>query len=149
MRFLSSALMLLLALPAQTAKAESSSATMTVSVQVIARAIATVESAPAQLEVTAADVARGYVDLPAQIVVRVKTNSRNGYVLQTTNVSSAFRAIELRSGTALFDVRVETFMQRPWVETGDVLEISGRAWLDAGATPGTYALPVRFEARPL
>lgn len=131
-------------------RAESVSATMQVSAQVIARAIVSVESEPAAIDVTADDIARGYVDVSEPIQVRVRTNSRSGYVLQVTNVSDTFSGAELTS--ANMDVRVgnaESWIQRPYIAGGDVIPMRARLRLASNATPGRVSMPIAFSASPL
>jgi hypothetical protein len=129
--------------------AESVNAPMTVSVQVIARAVLTMDSAPASVEVTAADISRGYVDVTAPIVVRVRTNSRRGYLLQVDNVSEAFSTAELTMTNASMNVTHESWIQRPYVAGGDLMSVQARLRLSPVATLGSHALPIAFSATPL
>ena len=131
-------------------RAESVSATMQVSAQVIARAVVSVESEPAAIDVTADDIARGYVDVSEPIQVRVRTNSRSGYMLQVTNVSETFSGAELTAGD--MDVRVgnaESWIQRPYIAGGDVIPMRARLRLSSNATPGRVSMPIAFSASPL
>lgn len=130
--------------------ADSTSANMQVSAQVIARAIVSVESQPASVTVTAEDIARGYVDVEGPIVVRVRTNSRQGYLLQVENQSETFSSIELTSSTFEMNVGAhETWIQRPYVASGDVMPMRARVHLSQAAMPGSFAIPVAFSASPL
>lgn len=130
--------------------ADSVTAPMQVSVQVLARAIVTVDSQPATIEITAADVTRGYVDLDAPILVRVRTNSRRGYMLQVEKTSETFSGIDLSlPGGSMNIASHESWIQRPYVSGGDVMPIRARLFLSAGAMPGAHALPVAFSASPL
>jgi hypothetical protein len=132
------------------ALAGSSSADMNVSVQVIARAIVSVDSQPSAVTITAADIARGYVDVPAPIVVRVRTNSRQGYLLQVENQSETFSSIELSSANIAMNVGAhETWIQRPYTAGGDVLPMRARLHLASAATIGSFSLPIAFSATPL
>ena len=131
-------------------RAESVSATMQVSAQVIARAVVSVESEPAAIDVTADDIARGYVDVSEPIQVRVRTNSRSCYMLQVTNVSETFSGAELTAGD--MDVRVgnaESWIQRPYIAGGDVIPMRARLRLSSNATPGRVSMPIAFSASPL
>ncbi len=144
---LSIAMLLLAAVPMQ---AESVSGTMQVSVQVIARAVVTIDSQPASVNVTAEDIARGYVDVEAPIVVRVRTNSRQGYLLQVENQSESFSSIELTSGNVAMNVGShESLLRRPYVSGGDVMPLRARLHLSSAATPGSFVLPLAFAASPL
>lgn len=132
------------------ALAGSTSAKMNVSAQVVARAIVSVDSQPAAVTVTAEDIARGYVDVPAPIVVRVRTNSRQGYVLQVENQSETFSSVELSSADIAMNVGAhETWIQRPYISGGDVMPMRARLHLASAATIGSFALPIAFSASPL
>ena len=130
--------------------AESSSANMQVSVQVIARAIVSIDSQPAAVTITEADIARGYVDVAAPIVVRVRTNSRQGYMLQVANQSETFSSIDLTSSNVEMNVGAhETWIQRPYIAGGDLMPMRARLHLSAAAAPGSFSLPIAFTASPL
>lgn len=130
--------------------ADSVSKQMTVSTRVIARAVVTVDLQPAAIVVTVEDVARGYVELTQPIQVRVRTNSRNGYVLQAEKTTEAFSTIELTNETTSMSVSShETWLQRPYVAGGDVMSLRARLYLAPGTMPGAQAVPVAFSATPI
>ena len=130
--------------------AGSTSANVQVSVQVIARAIVSIDSQPAVVTITEADIARGYVDVAGPIMVRVRTNSRSGYVLQAANQSEAFSSIELTSPEVQMDVGShETLIQRPYIAGGDLIPMRARLHLSQVATAGSVSLPIAFTATPL
>ncbi len=126
--------------------AGSTSAPMNVSVQVIGRAILSIESTPRQVEVTDDDVARGYVDVPGSIILSVRTNSRRGYLLQASNDGAAFTSAELSFGDAAMKVVEENCIQRPYASGGDRLSIQARLRLAPLTTTGAYTLPLVFSA---
>ena len=129
--------------------AGSESAQMSVSVTVLARAIVNVESAPA-VEITAADLQRGYVDLVAPVVLRGRTNSRQGYMLQVENTSGEFSRIELTFANATMSLSShESWIQRPYVAGGEILPMTVRLFLSPAATAGTRPLPLSFSASAL
>ncbi len=139
-----------LMLTGATAFAGSVSAPMTVSVNVIARAVLTVESQPAAVEVTKADLERGYVDLSTPMIVLAKTNSRAGYLLEADGRSAGFTSVELSFGDSKMDVAdSETWISRPYVKGGEVLSIHVRVHLTPGMEPGSYPLGIALTARPL
>lgn len=130
--------------------AESVSGQMVVSVQVIARAVVTVDSQPAAIVVTADDVARGYIDVTQPFLVRVRTNSRNGYLLQAEKTTEAFSAVELTNATTSLRVSShETILHRPYVAGGDVMSLRARLYIAPGTQPGQHAVPVAFSATPV
>jgi hypothetical protein len=141
---------LLVILTANQLLAGSASAPMHVSVNVIARAVLTVDSIPGAIDVTGADIARGYVDVSAPVVIRVRTNSRAGYMLQADQQSPDFKKVELSFGDATMTVAgTETWISRPYVQGNDVIAMHVRVHLDANAQAGSYPLPISFSARPL
>ena len=133
---------------AGSALAEQHSAQMTVSANVIARAVATVDYEPT-LVVTDADVARGYVDLAEAMTVRVRTNSRSGYLLQVAKTSGEVGTIELSFDNTRMTVAEESWVARPYSQGGDLLAMRVRVRLGSGASAGTYRLPVQVSAQPL
>lgn len=131
--------------------AENSSATMAVSVTVVARAVVTVENQPSSVTVSSADIERGFVEVAEPILIRVQTNSRAGYVLQADkSYGSSFSKISLTGDTVSVTVTShETWLQRPRVAGGDVLAMRARLYLASGVEPGTHAMPLTFTATPL
>ncbi len=75
------AILLLTATLIAPAYAGSTSAQLSVSVEVVARTILTIDSQPANIEITADDVARGYVDVPQAMLFHVRSNAINGYTV--------------------------------------------------------------------
>jgi len=129
--------------------AGSVSAPMSVSVRVIARAIVTVNGQQT-VNVTASDLARGYVDVAAPLIVHGRTNSRNGYLLQVEKTSEDFNAVDLEFPNATMSVAShESWIQRPYVPGGEVVAVTARLFLAPGASAGPHALPISFSASPL
>lgn len=131
------------------AMADSSSSTMQVGVQVIARAVITVDGQPSTVTITPQDLARGYVDIDAPILVHVRTNSRKGYMLQVDNVSDTFKSVELSSGDITMDVARESWIQRPYVPGGDLMPVRARLHLGSGALAGPAPVQIAFNVSPL
>ena len=131
------------------AAAETASATIGVSVRVVANAAVELESAPAGITVTEADLARGYVDLSAPINVRVRSNSSR-YRLTVTAMSDAFGPATFNWDGGSMRVNAgEAWAARSSVRGGDFLALTGRVALRAGMQPGSYDLPFQFSASPL
>lgn len=123
------------------------SAQMNVSVRVLARATVTIEGQP-DVEITALDLERGYVDLPA-VQVRLRTNSLNGSLLQATKTSETFSSLELAFGNTTMVIAPESLVRVPYTRGGEVLSVRGRARLAPGASAGRHPLPVQFSASAL
>lgn len=128
--------------------AESNSAPMRVSVQVVARAVVTPDQVPS-LIVTDADLARGYVEVAQPMQVRVKTNSPRGYLLQVAKTDESFAAVELSFDNTTMNVAHESWVARPYARGGDIVTAKVRVRLGDGATAGTHRLPVEVSASPL
>ncbi|HEX6178809.1 MAG TPA: hypothetical protein VF057_10660 [Thermoanaerobaculia bacterium] len=128
--------------------AESRSAEMTVSVQVVARAVVTSEQVPSVV-ITEADVARGFVDVAQPMQVHVKSNSPRGYLLQVAKTDESFAAVELSFDNARMNVAQESWIARPYVRGGETVNAKIRVRLAEGAMPGTHPLPVQVSASPL
>lgn len=127
--------------------AATTTAEMHVSVHVIARTIVTVDSQPASVEVTRADLARGYVELPSALSFRVRTNDRNGYVLRFEALAGPFSRASVRWGNAEVVLgTAERYLAQPYRLGGEAAAAAVRLYLDADAVAGTYAWPVRFSA---
>ena len=129
--------------------AESFSRTMTVSANVVASVRLTVDSQPANVNVTDADIARGYVDVAEPIVVRVQTNSRQGYLLQVANADDMFSAVELTFGDTAMHVAYESFLQRPYVRGGESIVMRARLRLSPRAEAGVRRVPIAMSASAL
>ncbi|HSP14428.1 MAG TPA: hypothetical protein VLV78_06730 [Thermoanaerobaculia bacterium] len=142
-------LSLLAALFVSPLQAGSVSEPMQVSVQVLARAIVTVTN---QLTVTITpdDLARGYIDVTSPIVLLGRTNSRRGYMLQVQKTSEEFTTVDLTLPDATMSISShDGFIQRPYVQGGDVVPVAAHLVLSPTATAGTHVLPISFSASPL
>lgn len=143
------ALMCFAAIAPMTAAAESHSATMQVSVTVIARAIVTVNQQPLDVIVTSEDVRRGYVQVVTPFLVHVRTNSRNGYLLHMVNTGPQFASAEINSADFTMHVSPESIIARPYLRGGDALDLKVRLMLASGAGEGRYEFPLVVDAAPL
>lgn len=121
---------------------------------------------PASVQVTAADVARGYVDVPDAVVFNVKTNNPEGYAvhLQLVGVatSSAFADADtqlppFRAAAANWETQTLAFgqegaiasFQKPGIGMALASHHLGfRLSLAAGSAPGVYGWPVSLYVTP-
>jgi hypothetical protein len=133
-----------------TVLAGSTSATMSVSVQVQARTLLNVESQPPSLVLTEADLARGYVEVPAVSRIRVRSNDPNGYLLAFDVTAGPFTAIEVTGlGPAARISSNGGWLVRPFAGTQPVTsELTYRFLLASNVQPGTYPWPVSLSAAP-
>jgi hypothetical protein len=134
-------LMVLLAAFPALAGAESRDAPMQVSAYVVPRASVEATSAPATVEVTAADLATGYKDVAA--TYRVRTNDPGGYFLSFATRSGLTRAVEitgLGAPVLLEESGADVLRQQP--SRDQLYSLGFRLHLAPGSPAGTYELPV-------
>lgn len=141
MRFRFSLLTVLLAALPALAAAESREAPLQVSAYVVPRASLAATSAPATVEVTAADVAAGYKDVAA--TYRVRTNDPRGYYLSFATRAGLTRAVEVTGlGAPVLLDESGADVLRPQPSRDQVYSLGFRLQLAPGAPAGTYELPV-------
>lgn len=134
------------------AAAGESSGNIKVSATILKHASLTVTAQPGALVVTAADIARGYVDVPAQAHIAVHTNSPS-YALDIGAQADFLRHIIVRGLGP--DVQLSPaggLVTQPASSTSVTrvaLALGFRFVLADGARAGTYAWPVRMSALPI
>ena len=110
----------------------------------------TVDSQPASIEVTADDVARGYVELPNSVVFHVRSNASNGYVIQFQPVMGPFSRADVSYGSSLAAVGSDgAWLSQPYQRGTTSGSFNVRLMVAPGTQPGSYAWPVRFDAGSL
>lgn len=100
------------------------------------------------LTITSESITRGYVDIPAGTTLRVKSNDKNGYLLnfyidgmlvKEAQVSVNGRRVSVPSGLGL--------IHQPFPGiAGETLQITYRLFLSPGMKPGSYQWPVAVSA---
>ncbi|MBA3773523.1 MAG: hypothetical protein H0X13_13850 [Ramlibacter sp.] len=135
------------------AAANGAEAKLQVSATVLKRASLKVVNAPSAVVITAADIARGYVDAPAPAQVDIQSNSLSGYAIEFASEGEFMRQI-LVKGLAN-DVQlspaggsVAQYSQTPGM-TKTTLALGFRFMLAQSTVQGTYPWPVRLTATPL
>ena len=140
---------LLLALVAGTgAHADSRQAQFFVRTTVPARATLAAVEQPTHLNVSEADLARGYMDVSARYVV--ESNTRDGLLLRLSPRIGITRHVEVRGLSATLVVQgdeVEVYRAR--TSEAEHLELDYRFVLAPDVEPGTYELPIYVAATPL
>jgi hypothetical protein len=142
----------LLGMPAA-ATAGSSGAKLTVSATILKHASLNVLAQPSSVVVTAADIARGYVDAAAPSQVAIKSNTSGGYLLEFANQGDFMRQILVRGLTT--DVQLSpsggVVMQASAGSgmTRSTLSLGFRFMLAEAAQAGTYSWPMRLSVTPL
>lgn len=113
---------------------------ITVSATVLKRATLDVHGQPDSLVLTAADVARGYVDAPASLSIEVGSNSPEGARVDFHPRSEIVRAVDAVA------------LHLPAAQRGfsvQVLAPRYRVLLAPAVQPGVYPWPVRISVTPL
>jgi hypothetical protein len=123
-------------------------ASFTVSAVVPARVTLTALDQPAELEVSAADVERGYAQIAA--TYHVSHNDRRGYLLSLLPRHGLTREIEVQGlATALVMGDDPVELVQPGPQGSHQFALAFRFVLDPGVVPGRYPLPVLVTAQPL
>ena len=122
---------------------------VSVNVLPVARAELTADVPPLLIRPT--DLARGYIDVPRPLRLRVTSNSRAGFALDVTALSPWFTAVALAGLDSAVSLGPEggTVVQRWQGAQSRTLELRVRFMLAAGVQPGLYAWPLQLTARPL
>jgi hypothetical protein len=104
-----------------------------------------------ELQISAADVARGYIDAPRPLRLRVDSNSRAGFALDVSAMSQWCTAVSVQGldTEVLLDSSGGTVVQRWQNQRSRSLELQLRFTLASGVQPATYAWPLHIAARPL
>lgn len=126
---------------------------LTVSATVLKHASLQVVSQPGSVAVTAADIARGYVDVPSTAQIMVKSNTQEGYLLTFTSRGDFFRQALVRGlgndvqlgpdGGGVAQKTTGRGMTRT------ELDLGFRFVLAASAQQGVYAWPMHVSVQPL
>ena len=119
------------------------------SVSVIVRAVANIEiqSAPSGLDISAADLRRGYVDVMQPTQFTVRSNSPNGFALEVLTVAPVLSSMIVEGLNSDLALGAEggTIVQR-WQKPQAVnLSLKFRFALAPGLTAGNYPWPVRLR----
>ena len=123
------------------------------SVSVIVRPVANIElqSAPTVLDISAADLRRGYIDVMQPTEFTVRSNSPNGYALDVLTVAPVLSSMIVQGLNSDLALGADggTVVQR-WQKPQAVnVSLKFRFELAPGLGSGTYPWPVRLAVRPL
>jgi hypothetical protein len=132
------------------AQAGTARADIQVSVTVMARTLIDSESSPRQLQVSAADVARGYVEVQGATSLLVTNTNRRGYVLSVWPQVQVFSTVVVRNGDSQAELGADggEIFERRWGKTLP-LTLDFRFVLAPGVKPGVYPWPLRFQVSSL
>lgn len=133
------------------AQAAQSSAAMQVSVRVVASAKLQTSYQAKQIEISAADVARGRVEAPAASRFSVLTHKGAAYSIQLDPVGHVFESVHVDGlGNAVqLGANGGAIVQRGPQATNLTHELSFRFILHPDTLPGTYPWPLLLSVRGL
>ncbi|HUJ14348.1 MAG TPA: hypothetical protein VL284_11215 [Thermoanaerobaculia bacterium] len=102
------------------------------------------------MSVTAADVSRGYIDLPQCVLFHVRSNAANGYAMQFQPVSFPFSRADVTWGSASATIGSDgAWISEPYEAGTHAGAFNVRLELAPGTQPGTYEWPVGFDTGSL
>lgn len=132
-------------------RADAASVSEKMQVSAIVKAAARLESAafPARLQVTAADVARGYVE--TLVPVTYRSNDPSGVMIRMGLATETFGKAAVRWGAV--EMRVdgsEAFIAQPFAGLGpQTVTMVCRLELNAGTAPASYDWPLSISVSPV
>jgi len=109
------------------------------------------ESAPNGLEISAADLQRGFIEVRQPTQFTVRSNSPNGFELEVLTVAPLLSSMIVEGLNSDLELGADggTIVQR-WQKPQSVnLSLKFRFALAPGLTAGNYPWPVRLAVRPL
>lgn len=123
------------------------------SVSVTVRSMANIEfqTAPTGLEISVADLRRGYIDVAQPTQLTVRSNSANGFALDVLTVAPMLSSMVVQGLNSDLALGADggTIVQR-WHKPQAVnLSLKFRFALVRGLAAGNYPWPVRLAVRPL
>ena len=123
------------------------------SVGATVRAVADIrrESSPVGLNITGADLQRGYIDVMQPTLLTVHSNSPNGFALDVLTVAPMLSSMLIEGLNTGLSLGAEggTIVQR-WQKPETVnLSLKFRFMLAPGLVAGSYPWPLRMAVRPL
>lgn len=124
---------------------------MPVSVTVLAAANIEFQSAPAALEISAADIRRGFIEVTQPTLFTVRSNSPNGFALEVLTVSPVLSSmiVEGLSSNQTLGADGGSIVLR-WQKPQNMqLALRFKFELAPGLAAGSYAWPLRLAVRPL
>lgn len=135
------------------AGAGSSDAKLSVTATILKHASLKILNQPSSVVVTAADVLRGYVDVPAPAQVAIQNNSSSGYMLSFSSQGDFMRQILVRGMgndvqlSPAGGIVTQSAPDRGVTRT--TLDLAFRFVLSESARQGVYAWPMHLSVTPL
>jgi hypothetical protein len=122
-----------------------------VSAVVPAQTVARLIQQPAEITITDADIARGYIDVEIGSQLSVTSNNPAGYVVDFFSRLPIFTSVRISSAGGSADLGPDggAIIERGRHGRDIPLNLSYRFNLLASIQPGTYAFPLVLNVRPL
>jgi hypothetical protein len=124
-----------------------------IAVSVTVRAVANVEinSMPSGLQISPADLRRGFVDVVQPTQLTVRSNSPKGFTLEILTVAPVLSSMIVAGldGDLALGADGGTIVQRWQIPRPASLSLKFRFALAPGLTAGNYPWPIRVAVRPL
>jgi hypothetical protein len=126
-------------------------AAMPVSAMVIANAKLQISYQARQIEISAADVARGAVEVPAAMRFSVTTTKGSGYLMQFHPVGNFFQSVHVDGLGSAVQLGADggAIVQRGPQTPNQTHELSFRFDLHPDTTPGSYPWPLSLSVHAL
>ena len=120
-----------------------------VTATVPARAISESQLQLGELTVSAADIARGYVEVPVASRLKVSANNPEGYAVDFFPRLAIFKSVTVSSSSAKARIGADggTMIVRGQHGMKMLLDLSYRFELGENVAPGTYAWPLAISVR--
>ncbi|MGH8849471.1 MAG: hypothetical protein ACREYD_00600 [Casimicrobiaceae bacterium] len=132
---------------ARAAPAAAGSSTMRVSANVLPYLRLHVLNQAATLSVTAADVARGYIDVQGGTDLMARTNDRNGFSLSFDARSNIFRKAQVSGLGGGLEIGPEGGLaHQPFTGNQMLMRLSYRFFLAPEVGPGNYPWPLQISS---
>jgi hypothetical protein len=133
------------------ANARDSRSNFAVSATVNAVARLEMQSAPTEVQVSAVDVRRGFIDVSEPTALTIRSNSPTGVVLDLMTVTPMASSVVVHGLASEQSLGAEggTIVQRWHSPRTVILQLKFRFVLAPGLTAGRYPWPLRIAVRPL
>jgi hypothetical protein len=124
---------------------------ISVSATVLAVAKIELQSAPIDLQISAADVRRGFIDVEQPTRIIVRSNSRSGFALEVLTVVPLLSSMIVQGLDSDLSLGADggTIVQRWQKPQAVMLSLKFRFALAPDLSAGDYPWPVRLAVRPL
>ncbi|OGP49372.1 MAG: hypothetical protein A2Y79_09610 [Deltaproteobacteria bacterium RBG_13_43_22] len=143
------ALVFHLFLSAQETFAVIKTARLTVSSRVLPYIQVNLISQVSEIQITEADIQRGYLDVPSASRLEVKTNSPSGYMLAFEGSLWPFKEVRIQGLASPLQLNSgQAVVFQPSVKGKVSMNLSYRFILSENTQPGSYAWPLSISVHP-